>query len=297
MAEDFNDFGSYRRYLEDEEFKRRPLIRKIFSWRGFKVLMKILGYGILITMALTIIIRSCTSTPTEDVVRMLWTEENFAAYNESGGKLSVYTQNIGKPLDEDGKFAVYEFRYIPEIKEVQFTIRYNHSTVEKLADDISKQKKKDMEALGLEFAESDVVTEEMLSERPFRFAVKDDRGNVYDDYEYTITTKNIYTYIRISFTGIDLLYSESATPSLTFPTPSVNKPAYIYKGRFEAVETVSPVKYLFLESYADEYGYFAKESFSKTLAFYRAERGLAVYDYSDEIPSAVSANILSSKED
>ena len=50
MAEDFNDFGSYRRELENEEFRNRPLIRKIFSFRALKFIFKWVGYLLIIAV-------------------------------------------------------------------------------------------------------------------------------------------------------------------------------------------------------------------------------------------------------
>lgn len=287
MSEDFSDYGNYRKYIEDEEFKKRPLIKKIFSLRGLKIFFKILGYTLLISLFVILFARMCTSRPSEESLKMIWTEKSYGAYVESGGNLRVYTQNIGRPLDEDGKFAVYDFRYIPDTNEVQFTIRYNRSTVEKLAEELTEAKK---EELGELYTDDDEITYDSLSALPFIFTVRDDFGNVYTESEYIVFTKNLYTYIRISFSGIDLFKSEKTTPKSLFPSPSVTNPSYIYKGRFSPEESISPITYLFLDSYYKD-DYTLGNSFSKTLTFYRSNRGTELYDYGKEKPENITEGL------
>lgn len=289
LAEDFNDYGNYQRYTEEQEFKKLPLIKKIFSWRGFKIFLKLLGYLIIISIFAILFFRMCTSKPSDEAVKLIWTNNSYKAYKDNGDNLNIYTQNIGNPLDKDGKFAVYDFRYIPETKEVQFTIRYNISTVETLATELTKKKK---ELLGEEFTDNDVITSDSLPELPFLFTIRDDKGNVYTESEYVTFNKNLYTYLRITFSGVDLLTTEKNTPSSYFPSPDTDSPSFIYKGRFKAENKVSPVTYLFLDSYYKE-DYTLGNSFSDTLTFYRAERGLNLYDYKKEKPQGVTEGLIS----
>ena len=73
MAEDFNDYGSYRKYLEDEEFKSRPLIRKIFSFRSFTLAIKSFGYFLVISIFAILFWRMFSSQTPKQAAEFIWT--------------------------------------------------------------------------------------------------------------------------------------------------------------------------------------------------------------------------------
>ena len=287
VAEDYNDYGSYRKYLEDEEFKSRSFIRKVFSFRALKFAIKACGYLLVISVFVILFWRIFSSRIPGKAAELIWTETSYAAYEEYGSDLLIYTQDVGKVFDKDGKFSIYELRYIPATEEIQLTIRYNKSTLDVLAEELTEDA---MERLGDDFTEADIVNAQDLPEMPFVFAMRDDKGNIYTESEYITFTKGRYTYIRIAFSDIDLFNVEKGTPTSYFPTPDVENSDYIYKGRFESEYTKEAIKYLYLDSYyvSDTE---RNESFSDQIVVYRTDRRTTIYDYSDERPKGVTANI------
>lgn len=61
------------------------------------------------------------------------TRATAEAYSQSGG-LKIMTNDVADEISEGGYFSAYCFFYSPETKEVQVTVRYNNSTVDKLGD-------------------------------------------------------------------------------------------------------------------------------------------------------------------
>jgi hypothetical protein len=259
---------------EDEEFASRSVIRKIFSFRALKFAVKCFGYLLLISIFVILFWRIFSSRLPKDASKILWTEDSYAAYEELGSDLLIYTQDVGTVYDKEGKFSLYEFHYIPSAKEVQFTIRFNKSTIEALASELTEAKR---EALGEAFTQSDAITAEMLGELPFAFALRDNEGNVYTAYEYTTFEKNLYTYVRVAFSGIDLYDIEKGAPSALYPTPENSNPDYIYKGELEGEYTKAPTETLYFEAYFTdtfmEFGADTEKMFiKKPIVLYRSAR-------------------------
>ena len=288
MAEDFNDFGSYRKELEDEEFRGRNWFRKLFSFRALKFTVKWLCYLLVFAVFAVLFWRIFSSKLPSSASKIIWTEDSFAAYERLGDELLIYTQDVGTVFDKEGRFSLYEFHYIPSAKEVQFTVRFNKSTIEALAEELTDAKRAE---LGAGFTEADVITAEMLGELPFAFAVRDNCGNVYTDYNYTTFEKNRYTYVRVAFSGIDLYDIEKGAPSVLYPTPESPNPDYIYKGELESEYVKSPTETLYFDAYfVDEYiesGADTSKAFAKSIVLYRSARETAVFSY--QKPKSVSA--------
>ncbi len=288
MAEDFNDYGSYREYLENEEFKSRSLIRKIFSWRAVKFAVKSLGVLIVVAVFAVLFWRIFSSKNPEKAADMIWTNASYGAYQEYGNDLLIYSQDLNKVFSKDGKFSVYELRYIPSAKELQFTIRYNKSTVDTLAYELSEKSEA-----------GETIDVDALPEMPFVFALRDDKGDVYTESEYVTFTKGRYTYVRIAFSDVELFDIEKNSPEPYFPVPGAENSDYIYKGRFESVYTVEAIKKIYLDSYyvGDEE---KASSFSETITVYSSDKRTSVYDHSDERPKGITGDITAAsaaKED
>ncbi len=272
MAEDFNDFGSYRRELENEEFKQRSLIRKIFSLRALKFALKWFGYLLVFAVFAILLWRIFSSKLPDSASEVIWTKNSFAAYEKLGDDLLIYTQDVGTVFDEDGKFSLYEFHYIPSAKEVQFTVRFNKSTIDRLAEELTEEQQMKGYA-----SEDGVITPEMLGKLPFAFALHDEDGNVYTAYEYTTFEKNRYTYVRLAFSGIDLYDIEKGAPTPLYPTPSSPNPDYIYKGELKGEYVKSPTETLYFEAYfIDTFMEFGADTdkmfIKKPIVLYRSAR-------------------------
>ncbi len=54
-------------------------------------------------------------------------------YKEKGD-LKILTNDVVDEISESGYFSAYGFFYSPETREVQVTVRYNNSTIDKLSD-------------------------------------------------------------------------------------------------------------------------------------------------------------------
>ncbi len=284
MAEDFNDWGSYRRELENEEFAKRPLIRKIFSFRAFKLALKGFGYFLIFMVFAILFWRIISSKLPSAASKLLWTENSYAAYEEHGNDLLIYTQDVGKVFDKDGKFSLYELHYIPAANEIQFAIRYNKSTVDTLADELTEEKR---ELMGESFTDADIITAEDLPEYPFVFKLRDNEGNVYESYAYTTFTKNRYTYIRVAFSGVDLFDIEKTSPTVNFPVPSVPESDYIYKGAFASEYTSNPIEKLYVDSY---YVGDTSEQFAEGITLYRTDRRTETFSY--KAPKSLTTGLV-----
>jgi aspartokinase-like uncharacterized kinase len=213
LAEDFNDWGSYRRELENEEFAKRPLIRKIFSFRSFKLALKGLGYLLVFMVFAILFWRIISSKLPSSASKLIWTENSYTAYKEKGNDLLIYTQDVGKVFDKDGKFSLYELHYIPAAKEIQFTIRYNKSTVDTLASELTEEL---MDIMGESFTEADIITADMLPELPFTFKLRDNEGNIYNINADTAASKiagMLKAESLISMTDISGILRDKNDPS------------------------------------------------------------------------------------
>lgn len=121
-----------------------------------------------------------------DISDIAWTQEmidEYKAYPDS-----FYIEYI-KAYDEryftnDGYFSVSEARYVAPCDQWQFTIRYNHSTLEAL----SKERGEGMP----------------LDEDHFTFALFASDGTVYRDFSYKKLTEGRYTYYRVIFDGVEI---------------------------------------------------------------------------------------------
>ncbi len=273
MAEDFNDWGSYRRELENEEFAKRPLIRKIFSFRAFKLALKGFGYFLVFMVFAILFWRMFSSRLPTSASTLLWTEKSYAAYEEQGKDLLIYTQDVGKVFDKDGKFSLYELHYIPAANEIQFTIRYNKSTVDTLADELTEEKR---EVMGESFTEADIITAEDLPAYPFVFKLRDNEGNIYESYEYTTFTKNRYTYLRVAFSDVNLFNIKKTSPTVNFPVPSTPASDYIYKGAFVSEYESKSTERLYVDSY---YVGNMSEQFAEQITLYRTDRRTEPFSY------------------
>jgi hypothetical protein len=313
LAEDFNDFGSYRRQLEDEEFQSRSVIRKIFSFRALKFAVKWFFYALIFMVFALLIWRIFSSKLPKAASKLIWTENMYSAYQEYGDDLLIYTQDVGKAYDKDGKFSPHALYYIPAAKEMQLTIRYNKSTLdklaqeltdaamEKMANELTEQARTELggaftdkdivtpDTLGDRFTEDDVITAEELPQMPFAFKLRDNFGNIYTEYSYTTFTKDRYVYVRISFYDVDVFNIKKSSPTLNLPTPEVSNPDYIYKGAFAAEYLKSPVETIYIDSYYA--GDALNEAFAEPITIYRSARDTTVYSY--DKPKGVTEGLIS----
>ena len=121
-----------------------------------------------------------------DISNLVWNEEMIEEYQKYPGEFRVEYIKVydERTFTEDGYFSVSKSRFIPVLSQWQFTVRYNHSTLEYL----SEERGEDMP----------------IEEDHFTFALTDNEGNVYRDFTYTRETKGRYTYYRLVFDDVNI---------------------------------------------------------------------------------------------
>ena len=114
----------------------------------------------------------------------VWTDEAYGIYTQDPDNYSIYHYKRNDNLSKDGKFMASYVYYVTETGEFQITLRYNNSTLKKLAEDYK--------------------LEDIPSGEPFVFTLTDQNGKVYTEYEYYSAKKNLYNYRKLIFKGIDM---------------------------------------------------------------------------------------------
>lgn len=121
-----------------------------------------------------------------DISSLTWSEAMIEEYQKYPEEFRVEYIKVydERTFTEDGYFSVSKSRYIPSLSQWQFTVRYNHSTLEYL----SLERGKDMSVEGSHFT----------------FALVDNEGNVYRDFTYKRVTEGRYTYYRLVFDNVNM---------------------------------------------------------------------------------------------
>ena len=310
MAENYNDYGDYS---EELVYQSKSTLRKFFSWRTLKRVLKVLFLLLILFVYAILFFRLCSGSPPKSLTRLIWTESMLTAYAQAGEDFIVYSQEPAEHIAQDGYFGVYDIRYIPATEELQLTVRYNNSSTEKLEEELTEKETEARRAaietrlreenpnmsgselsslveaeLTSELEENPIVIQ--LSEQPFLFILRDNYGRVYTSYSYISDEKTVYQYLRLSFEGVDLFGGETWSPSHEYPGPDVENPSDIYKGANAAQGDA--ITHLDLDMYYENDVNFNSETFAYPLLVYRSTSELERYDYSDELASTVTEGLI-----
>ena len=310
MAENYNDYGDYS---EELVYQSKSTLRKFFSWRTLKRLLKVLFLLLILFVYAILFFRLCSGSPPKSLTRLIWTESMLTAYAQAGEDFIVYSQEPAEHIAQDGYFGVYDIRYIPATEELQLTVRYNNSSTEKLEEELTEKETEARRAaietrlreenpdmpgselsslveaeLTSELEENPIVIQ--LSEQPFLFILRDNYGRVYTSYSYISDEKTVYQYLRLSFEGVDLFGGETWSPSHEYPGPDVENPSDIYKGANAAQGDA--ITHLYLDMYYENDVNFNSETFAYPLLVYRSTSELERYDYSGELTSTVTEGLI-----
>lgn len=267
MAEGFREWGDYG---AEEQWQNRPPIKKVFSFRTLKRLLKIFFIAVLLVIYGIIAYRMITglSVP-KDATKLLWTEKALSAYG--GGDLAVYVWDPDPAFSDDGRFFVYQTKYIPKTEELQLTVRYNRATVKALRADASP---------------SDVDDE------PFAFVLRDDKGRLYTNYSYSSFTKGLYTYVRLSFDGVSLFDTDTAPSHTGDDAPDEKYSDIIYKGAYKSDEISSDISHLYIDFYYENDVKYENGSWADPIFVYKSSITLSEYDLSKDAPSGEQNDIV-----
>ena len=310
MAENYNDYGDYS---EELVYQSKSTLRKFFSWRTLKRVLKVLFLLLILFVYAILFFRLCSGSPPKSLTRLIWTESMLTAYAQAGEDFIVYSQEPAEHIAQDGYFGVYDIRYIPATEELQLTIRYNNSSTEKLEEELTeketearraaietrlREENPDMSGSELSSLVEAELTSELeenpiviqLSEQPFLFILRDNYGRVYTSYSYISDEKTVYQYLRLSFEGVDLFGGETWSPSHEYPGPDVENPSDIYKGANAAQGDA--ITHLYLDMYYENDVNFNSETFAYPLLVYRSTSELERYDYSGGLTSTVTEGLI-----
>lgn len=303
MAETWEDYGDL---AEEEIYQSKSTLGKIFSTRTLGKVVKYFLAAIALTIYGILAFRLCTQKPPKSISQMIWTKDTVNAY-AADNSMTVFSTEAAETIAKDGYFSVYDILYIPASEELQVTVRYNNSSTDKLYDDLySKakeerrtaiiaslpdEKKKDKKLIEEKLAASLIADpiEVEIAEIPFVFLLRDDTGEVYTSYEYILTSRTVYQYMRISFKGVNLFGDARTAPDALYPTPDAPKAEYIYKGANASVG--NEIKYLFLDMYDANNVDVRGETFAYPLQVYSYLEELTDYDYKKEISSTATENL------
>ncbi|MCL2517568.1 MAG: hypothetical protein FWF15_03295 [Oscillospiraceae bacterium] len=159
-------------------------------------ILKYSVYGLIIFVYLFFMVRICTMGDPKSMEEFVWNESGVSAYNSNSDNFIINVVNEKSMnyqyITGDGKFAVSNIHTAKladaNAGQIQFTIRYNNSTIKTLKADYNLEK--------------DPVGE------PFIYILYDSNGNIYRNYQYISDRKLLYNYKRIIFDGIDLTADE-----------------------------------------------------------------------------------------
>ncbi|MBQ4561166.1 MAG: hypothetical protein IJA55_02400 [Clostridia bacterium] len=148
----------------------------------------ILSWGVTalagLIVVLLIILFACDADG--EISTLVWSEAMIEEYEKYPEEFRVEYIKVydERTFTEDGYFSVSKSRYIPSLSQWQFTVRYNHSTLEYLSEERD---------------------EEMpIEDNHFTFTLVDNEGNVYRDFTYKRVTEGRYTYYRLVFDGVNM---------------------------------------------------------------------------------------------
>jgi len=148
----------------------------------FSKIIKFIFVLLIIAVYTLLLGRMFLARYTGSMAKYAWTNNAIKTYEQTTD-FTLMTQNLSKTIDDNGYFSISNYVYIPEINEVQFTVRYNNSTVDTLENFYT-----DVSDIG----------------ETFVFTLTDNNGNVYDSYKYLSKSNLIYNFRRLVFEGVDL---------------------------------------------------------------------------------------------
>ncbi|MBR5514716.1 MAG: hypothetical protein IKU52_00770 [Clostridia bacterium] len=167
--------------------------KKFSIWKLISGFICFLGIGLCVLVFTMSIIDA-----DGEISNIIWNEKAIEEYknNPSGFSVEYYKVYEDHYFTEDGLFSVSKIRFMPTIGQWQMTVRYNKSSLERLEEDLDRSINRN----------DDVFT----------FALEDNEGNLYTDFEYKKTVKGRYTYYRIIFDDISIRATDELNIKIWF---------------------------------------------------------------------------------
>ena len=273
MAESFREWGDYG---EEEQWKNKSTVKKIFSFRMFKLVIKVVCVAIIVAIYAILAYRLATGLNVpKKATGIIWTEKARAAYETSGEGLKIYTEEQDDTIGKDGRFSVYGVKLIPEIDEVQLTVRYNRSTVKALVEQTESAYTDEAER---------AAALSLIDDEPFVFILRDNENNVYTNYAATSYTEGLYTYVTLAFEDVKLFNTVTAPASDGYFSPDGEYTDVIYKGQNKGEAVSSDISYIYIDFYYENDVKYNGKSWAAPILIYKNGTEMKEYDYSSDLP-------------
>ena len=132
---------------------------------------------------------------------ILVNEQTVAAYRKQGNELRLEIQQQ-RTITESGKFSVTDCVFIPEANQIQVTVRYNNSTLRKLAEDyeLSEIPSREQELFDITIVKTTDLTPDDPDDNTDKAKLKEER--YYPSGEAKTAYKTLYSYRKFIFDNI-----------------------------------------------------------------------------------------------
>lgn len=173
--------------------------------KALKIIGRIIKYFfffIIIAINAIMLWRIFFSGDPSEIKPLVANEKLVSVYNEKGNDLVLKTQKQ-KALAESGRFSVTDCVFIPEADQIQITVRYNNSTLRRLAEDfeLSTAPEKKDELFDITVVKTTDLTPENDEDNLKRENLKEER--FYPTGKPKTAYTSLYTYKKFIFDNIE----------------------------------------------------------------------------------------------
>ena len=164
-------------------------------------LIKAFFWLIIFTVNAIMLWRVLFSGDPSEIKPILVNEQTLAAYEENGNDLKLEIQKQ-RTITESGKFSVTDCVFIPEARQIQITVRYNNSTLRKLAEDFELQNLPDREdeLFDVTLVKTIDLTPENKDDNTIKSELREER--YYPSEDTKSAYKKLYSYRKFIFDNV-----------------------------------------------------------------------------------------------
>ncbi len=181
-----SEYNNYDDYVDENEENEYDAVRgkKITVGKVLKYFFKYIFITIGVLVCGLLFFRIFLTGEPDLSKEYIWNKNAVLAYKANPKEYKVYRVVHPDNISRDGNFLVSSVYFVPSDDQIQFTVRYNDSSL----DDLVKEYK----------------LKEKPASDPYVFTLSDQKGNFYDKYELITFKKGKYNYTRVIFDGVDM---------------------------------------------------------------------------------------------
>ncbi len=163
--------------------------------------VKLIFYLVIIVINAIILWRVLFSGDLGEIKPLVSNEITAKAYSEHGKDLIIERQKQ-RTISSSGKFSVTDCVFIPQAEQIQITVRYNNSTLEKLAADYELDKAPDRknELFDITIVKTRDLTPDDTEDNTDKSALSEER--YFPSGEPKTAYKTLYTYKKFIFDNV-----------------------------------------------------------------------------------------------